>query len=588
MKQTNWQLTDLYIGIDDSKIDKDFSTCDKLIKKIQTNRGKLAKLKPSEVLELIQTWEDTGFILHKIGLFSSMMDATNVGVSEVTRFSKKMEARLVEKSKELIFIYVEFSKLNDKQWQKLLKAKELAQYRKTIHNLYLDTKHTLSEPEEKILAEKSQTSWQTLGHLFDITTNTLTAEWDGKKITLEELLTFIRDPDAKLRKKAAFALHEALKTNDKTTPALLNAFVQDKSITDRLRDYEFPEEARYMHEDVDKETVDALLKAVEKSFPMVERYYNLKKKILGTKELYWWDRYAPLPKAKTKVDAEEAQQMVLDSFYEFSPVAGDIITTMFKKQHIDWLPSPTKRGGAFCAYGGRGIYPFVLLNYTETLRDVMTVAHELGHAMHDVLADEQNVYFQTHPSLALAEIASVFSESLLFDKLMSDPKISDQDRISLLMTTIEDAFATVFRQVTMFQFEQQLHRKRKEEGELSKEQIDDLWHKTMKKPFGDSLIYTDEHKNTWMYVHHVFEMPFYVFSYAFAQLCVLALYKQYKKEGQEFVPRYLEILKAGGSLSPKDNLARAGLDITNPKFWKTGLQVIEDYINELEKLVNKK
>lgn len=277
--------------------------------------------------------------------------------------------------------------------------------------------------------------------------------------------------------------------------------------------------------------------------------------------------------------------MVLDAYREFSPEIAEVAKLMMDKQHIDWLPSKTKGGGAFCAYGGKSSYPYVLLNYTNKPRDVMTLAHELGHATHDVLANKENVFLEVHPSLALAEIASVFGEILLYEKLIKSDELSKQDRIALIMSFIEDRFATVFRQVTMFQFEQALHKKRREEGELPREEIDELWDSVMRKPFGDTLVFTPEHKNTWMYVGHIFHVPFYVYSYAFAQLCVLALYKQYLEKGKDFVPTYLQILRSGGSLSPKDNLARAGLDITHTNFWLDGLEVLKDSVDELDQLV---
>lgn len=579
----SWKLTDLYQSPDDPHIPADFAAGDTLISQLKKFRGKISNLPPAELLSLIKLWEELAFLFHKISLFAGLTEATNVGVDTVTRFTKHVEEQLVQKGQEIIFLEVEMAHLDEKTWQTFLQAKELQPYQIFLHDIYEQSKHTLSEPEEKILAEKSQTSSSALDHLFQITTNTLTFDWQGKNMTLEEVVTKFRDPDPTQRKEAAMVLHQGLKVNDKTTPAILNSLVQDKAISDRLRHFTYPEEARFMNEQVDRETVAALVKAVDQSADLVNRYYTLKKRIFKTDQMYWWDRYAPLPATKTTIKLAEAKTMVLDSFAAFSPDVAAIAEGMFKQNHIDWLPSPTKRGGAFCAFGGQDIYPYVLLNYTNTLRDVTTLAHELGHAIHDVLAQQDNVFFQTHPSLALAEIASTFSESLLYEKIMKSD-IPKDDKISLTMGFIEDTFATVHRQITMFQFEQKLHERRRQEGELAKNQIDDLWHETMQRPFASSLVYTDEHKNTWMYVSHIFEQPFYVFSYAFAQLCVLALVRKYKEQGQKFVPTYLKLLKAGGSLSPKDNLKLAGLDITQPTFWQDGLTVLDEYITSLEQL----
>jgi len=588
-KKTNqmaWNLTDLYQNPNDPQIEKDFAASDELITRLKTYRDKIASLSPPEVFELIHTWEDLAFTFHKIELFAGLLESTNVNVPDVTRFVKKIEERMVAKGQETIFIHVEFAHVIEPTWKAWLKSPDLAPYANFLQQLHEQAKHTLTEPEEKILAEKSQTSSQALAHLYEVTTDTLSFAWDDQTITLEELMTKFYSADAAVRKQAAHVLHEGLRANDKTTPSLYNALVQDKSINDRLRKFHFPEAERFNHDEVEKPTVEAMLTAVRQAQPLITSYYTLKKQILNTDTLYWWDRYAPLPETKTSFTIDQAKQMVHGAYHEFSPDMAQIVENMYIKQHVDWLPSKTKRGGAFCAMSGKSIYPYVLMNYTTTPRDTMTLAHELGHAIHDVLAQDKNTFLQTHPSLALAEIASTFGEFLLFEKLVSSDTIQPQDRIALIMSFLEDTFSTIFRQATMFEFEQKVHTKRHQEGELSKDEIDTLWHKTMSKPFSESLLYTDEHKNTWMYVGHIIRSPFYVYSYAFAKLCVLSLVMQYKEKGQSFVPVYLKLLQSGGSLSPKDNLAQAGLDITDVAFWQQGLAVINDYIEALKKAVD--
>ncbi len=579
--RSQWKLTDLYHGMDDPTLSRDFKTAEDFIETLKTYRGKIVDLNSSQLLELITIAEKLSFCFHKIDLYAGMLESTHIGDPEVTRFAKKIDETITEKSKAIIFIPVELAQMDEETWHKHLNARELAPYKNYLTNLYLDAKHTLTEPEEKILTDKNQTSQQALQHLFKVTTDTLLFEWEGKSVPMAEVLHKLYDPSGQVRKKAALTLHQGLKTNDKTTPALYNALIQDKAINDRLRHYEFPEQARFMSDQVDKDTVLAMITAVKEARGVIADYYRLKKTILKLDTFYWWDRYAPLPQAETKFTIEQAKEMVIETFTRFSTDMGVISAEVFKREHVDWLPSPTKQGGAFCAFGGNNIYPFVLLNFTESLQDIMTVAHELGHAVHDVLAQENNVFYQTHPSLAVAEIASVFGESLLTEKLL-ESDITSQDRISILMEAIEGSFATVFRQVAMFEFEQQAHTKRAQEGELSKDQLDDLWHTIMQEGFNKELIYTEEHKNTWMYIPHIINTPFYVYSYSFAQLCVLSLYKLHKDRGTSFVPDYMKILKAGGSLSPKENLAQIGIDITQPTFWSNGLAVIKDYIARLE------
>lgn len=580
-----WNLSDYYQAMDDPKIADDLKTTTDLIAELTAHRGSLKAMPSKQLLIVIQQWEVVQIILNKIGIYAGLLEATNIGVPEVTRFSKKIDEQLVTVYEPLLFIEAELAQLTDAQWQAHLTAPELQPYHKLIEKLSIESKHTLSENEERILSQKNLTSRTALTHLFSLTTDTLELSWDDKSVTLEEVLTKFTDPSPAIRKQAAQVLSAGLNTNTKTTPTILNSLVQDKAITDRLRNYEFPEQARYISDDVDKETVAAMTNAVSNAHHIVERYYGFKKKILGAEQLFWWDRYAPLPEVTTKIPLAEGWRMVTEAFDAFSPEIGQIVRDMDAKQHIDWLPGKTKRGGAFCAWGGKGTYPYVLLNYTESPRDVMTVAHELGHAIHDVYAGQHNVFVETHPSLALAEIASTFGESLLFDALVKSENITKQDRISLLMASIEDRFATVYRQVAMFRFEQELHRRYRKDGELSQDQLNKLWDETMQVPFASSLTYTEEHKNTWMYVGHIFYTPYYVYTYAFAQLCTLALVQQYKEQGGAFIPSYIDILKAGGSLSPKDNLARAGLDISKPEFWQKGLQAIDDMVTELEELI---
>lgn len=585
LPSTDWDLSGLYQSPEDPAIKADFAKADDIIAQLESYRDRIAQLSSTELLELIQQWEQLQVIFHRIGLFAGLLDTTHTGVPAITRFMKWTEEQSIARATKVIFIETELAQLTEEQWQQYLVAPELQPYHRVLQELAIQAKHTLTEPEEKILAEKQQTSRAAFLHLFSVVTDTLQIQDGDKQVGLEEVLNRFHNPNPAVRQRAAELLHAGLKTNDKVTPNIFNTLIQDKAITDRLRHYEFPEQARFQDDGVDRETVEAMAETVTKRHDIVTRYYELKKKIMGADQLYWWDRYAPLPDVEAKVERDEAIRLVTQAYSQFSSEIGTIAAEIMDKQHVDWLPSPTKRGGAFCAMSIPGDYPYVLLNYLNTPRDAMTLAHELGHGIHDVLAGKKNVFLQTHPSLALAEIASVFGETLLFEKLINSD-LSKTDKQSLLMSFIEDRFATVFRQTSMFQFEQQVHHKRRTEGELSKDEIDELWHNTMKAPFEGALTYTDEHKNTWMYVSHFFNTPFYVYSYAFAQLCVLALYQQYKEQGSSFVPTYTQLLSAGGSLTPKENLAQAGLDITQTTFWEKGLVAIEEFIDQLDELTN--
>lgn len=567
----------------DPSIDQDWLEVDRLIKKIQAFRGKVAKLDSTEFLGLIQTWEALLVKFQKLDLYASLLEATNIGEAKIVRFKKGIEEKLVDRQRQILFIETELATMPENQWQKHLTSPKLKAYNKFIDRLSQQAKHTLSEESESILALKNQTGAGALTHLYSIVSETIIFKWQKQALTLEELMAKFHEPSPTVRRQAAKVLAKGLKANRQLIAPLLNSLVQDKAINDQLRGFKLPSEARLLSDDVELSMVEALVKSVKAHQNTVNRYYKLKKQILKVKKLYWWDRYAPLPATKAKISQNQAIEMVQNALTEFSPAMAEISASLIKRQHIDWLPANNKRAGAFCAYAGADCYPFVMLNYTQQPRDVMTLAHELGHAIHGQLANQHNSYLQADSSLALAEIASVFAETLLFKKLLQSKELTKNDKVSLLMSFIEDRFATVFRQISMFQFEQKLHQRRGEVGELSADEIDQLWDQTMRQPFESSLTYTNEHAPTWMYVSHIFHWPFYVYSYGFAQICVLALYKQFQTQGEDFIEPYLALLKAGGSLSPKDNLKRMGLDLEQPAFWSDGLGVLDDFIDQLEK-----
>lgn len=583
--QTSWDLSEIYTSSDDPAIERDFDTCNTIIQNIETYRGRVAGLDSNELKSLIERLQELYQHFHKLGLYASLLESTNSGIDSITRFGKLVEERSTALLKRILFVDVERRQISDANWRKHRQSPVLAEYHLMLTHWQREAKHTLSETEEKILADKSLTSSITLNHLFDVTTDTLEVRLGENTITIDECTTLLKDPDPKNRKMAAFALHSALQANNKTTHAIYNALIHDKSITDKLRHYNYCEESRFDADDVDRKTVNAMIEAVESS-SVVTDYYRLKKKLLGVDTLMWWDRYAPLPKPKAKFTIDQATTLVLEAFNQFSPTFKAIAQDIIASKHIDWLTSNTKRGGAFCAFGEQKKLPYILLSFTGTFDDVNTLAHEMGHAIHDVLAGRANQWFNVWPSLATAEIASTFGEELLFNAVMSDRKITKEDKISLLMQRIEGNIATIHRQVSMFQFEQKAHAKRAKTGELSKEELDNLWHETIKKPFGDSLEWTDEHRNFWMYIPHIFHTPFYVYSYAFAQLCTLALVQTYKTTPNPtaFVETYTKMLKAGGSQTPKEILAQAGLDITMPQFWRSGLSIVARDIADLERL----
>ena len=398
------------------------------------------------------------------------------------------------------------------------------------------------------------------------------------------MLALLYAPEREIRKEGARALSVGLRDNARTLSFIFNTLLQDKAVDDRLRSYAGTMDSRNLANEIDGRSVDSLLDASVARYPLVARYYRLKAKLLGLDQLFDYDRYAPLGDAAGTRGFDEARRIVTSAYRDFSPRMADIAERFFDERWIDAELRPGKRGGAFSASTVPAVHPYVLLNYTGNLRDVMTVAHELGHGVHQSLAAGNGLFEQDTP-LTTAETASVFGEMLVFRRLMreeKDPKV----RLSLLCGKLEDAFATVFRQVAMTRFEQSLHAARREEGELPIERINALWMDANRPMFGDSVELTDDYAWWWLYIPHFVHSPFYCYAYAYGELLVLSLLNRYDEEGDDFVPRYLALLSAGGSDSPAALLSRIGLDVTDEGFWDGGLALLERMLEEAEALAD--
>ncbi|MEF8835456.1 MAG: M3 family metallopeptidase, partial [Candidatus Thermoplasmatota archaeon] len=346
-----------------------------------------------------------------------------------------------------------------------------------------------------------------------------------------------------------------------------------------------PMTPRNLDNRVDRETVDALMETVEENTDIVERFYNLKKEIGDFDELFDYDRYSPLPGAVPETDFEESREKVLDAYEKFTPKMREIAEKFFENDWIDAEIKEGKRGGAFSSSTVPSVHPYIMLNFSDKTSDMITMAHELGHGVHQYLAREQGALQQSTP-LTTAEMASVFGEMLLFDKLMND--IDDEEtKLGLIGNKLQRDFATVFRQVIMTRFEQKLHEVQREGGELKSEKINELWMEANQEEFGDAVELRDEYGWWWSYVMHFVHYPFYCYAYAFGELLVLALYDIYQEKGEEFVPQYLDLLKAGGSEDPKYLLQKIGIDITDPNFWERGINVLEEKVEKMEELAEK-
>jgi len=584
-----WNLSDLYQSIEDPKIEKDLKEIDQAaqsFEKTYRSQIKNKNLNPETLHQAVQQLEQIFERSGRILSFASLVFSGNTQDPRHGAFLQGMREKLTGIRKHLIFFDLEWLSLSDKKVQELLKSSPLAHYRHFLENERVYKPHRLSEPEEKILDEKSNTGINAFERLFEevISSVRFPVETKGKKKELseQEVLALLHDPDRKVRKAASDALTHGLKTHARVLTFIFNVVVADHASEDRLRSYPDPMSSRHLSNEIEPKAVETLLNACEENYDLVARYYHLKRRILGVEKLYDYDRYAPMLQEDRVVQFSECKETVLSSFNEFSPKMREIASLFFEKNWIDAELRPGKRGGAFSHGTVPSVHPYILVNYTGRPRDVMTVAHELGHGIHQYLSREQG-YFQSDTPLTTAETASVFGEMLVFHTLQrkeTEPKA----RLALLCGKLEDIFATVFRQVVMTRFEERLHQTRREQGELSEPKINAFWLETNRNMFKDSVELREDYGWWWLYITHFIHSPFYCYAYAFGELLVLALYKRYLNEGQKFVPKYLDLLSAGGSDKPEKLLEKVGVDITASNFWDGGLGLIRKWIDEAEDL----
>ena len=483
---------------------------------------------------------------------------------------------------KLLFFDLEWAALDHVQAEQMLAGDGLELYRHYLRTVRRYRPHLLSEPEEKLLAEKSVTGSDAWTRLFSELTSAIRVDVPGEDEPqpLETALSRLHSPDRELRKATADAVTAALEPGLRTRAYLFNTLLQDKATDDRLRSYPTWLSSRNLSNEASDDSVQALLSVVEAAYDLPRRWYRLKARLLGIERLADYDRAASVASDDEEISWDEGRAIVVDAYGDFSPQLGDLVKRFFDERWIDAPARPGKRGGAFCAYTVPSVHPYVMLNWTSRRRDVMTLAHELGHGVHAALAIPRGV-FEQHTPLTVCETASVFGETLVFRRLL-DAAGSPQSRLPLLAANIEDTIATVFRQTAMNRFEDAVHSARREEGELSVERFGDLWAKSQTDLLGDAVDLTDGYRSWWSYVPHFIGSPGYVYAYAYGQLLALSVYARYLEEGDAFVPVYLEMLAAGGSRSPEELAAIAGLDLADPGFWERGLALVRGELEEAE------
>ena len=579
-----WNLSDLYEGPDDPKIE---SELEEALAGSQTfrerYRGKLGELSAAELNDAVAELERIRSASTRVETYARLRQAADSSDQARGALVQKIRERNTQIETELLFFDLEWSELDDDTAERLLADPALDRYAAVLRSERRYKPYQLSEPEEKISAEKSITGSSAWSRFFNELLSDLRVSHDGEQLSLDEALSRLsRLTDQGERGRVAEAVTETLRPGLRTRGYVLNTILNDHAIEDRLRGYESWIAAQNLSNEIPDDAAQSLVDAIVARYDIPQRFYALKARLLDLPRLKDYDRFAPLQEVGGTIAWEDAQDLVLDAFTGFSPLAGEIIGDFFEKEWIDAAVRPGKMLGAFCATLVPEVHPYVLMNYAGERRSVLTLAHELGHGLHGSLAQDLGLLNARTP-LTLAETASVFGEALTFEKLMAredDPRA----RLDLIIGRIDDAISTVFRQIALNRFEHAIHTGRREEGELPVERISELWSAEQRRMLGDAVEVTDNYGIWWSYVPHFIAVPGYVYAYSFGYLFSLAIYRRYLDEGEALVEPYLDLLRAGGSAPPAELASRLGFDIGDPGFWAAGLDAIGTLVDEAEQL----
>ncbi|MFT9384013.1 MAG: M3 family oligoendopeptidase [Acetobacter orientalis] len=579
-----WDLSALYVSMEDPALTRDLAEAEKNAKAFAARyQGKLAGLSGAALAAAIAENEAIDEILGKAGSYASLLFAANSSDPAISRFSQSINERLTDISGDLLFFTLEINRIDDAALDEKLKDPALAHWAPFLRDTRLFRPHQLSDDVEKVLLEKSVTGAQSWCRLFDETIAALRVTLDGQSVTVGEALNRLSDTDRSVRERAGKAVGAVFADNIRLFALITNTLAKDKAVTDGLRHFARPTSSRNLSNMVEDEVVDALVSAVRADYPrLAHRYYSLKAQWMGLDKLEHWDRNAPLPGTEDrKIPWDEAKQIVQKAYTDFDPRMGKVINTFLTNPWIDVPPAPGKSPGAFAHPTVPSAHPFILLNYHGRTRDVMTLAHELGHGVHQVLAAKQG-YFLSNTPLTLAETASVFGEMLTFQSLL-DAEQDPARKRTLLAGKVEDMLNTVVRQIAFYEFETRVHDARKQ-GELLPEQIGAIWQQVQTESLGPAFNFTPDYDVFWAYIPHFIHSPFYVYAYAFGDCLVNALYGVYSDGAPGFADKYIAMLEAGGTLRHKELLAPFGLDASDPQFWRKGLDVISGFIDQLEQV----
>ncbi|MGM4964920.1 M3 family oligoendopeptidase [Tardiphaga sp. 1201_B9_N1_1] len=586
-KLPEWNLADLYTAIDAPEIAGDLDKIDAECAAFEADyKGKLAEetAKPGGGVWLagaVRRYEAIDDLAGRLGSYAGLVHAGDSVDPAISKFYGDVSERITAASVHLLFFGLELNRVDDAVIEQAMQTPELGHYRPWIEDSRKDKPYQLEDRVEQLFHEKSQTGYGAFNRLFDQTIAGLRFKLGGKELAIEPTLTMLQDRAPAKRKAAGQALAKTFKANERTFALITNTLAKDKEISDRWRGFQDIADSRHLNNRVEREVVDALVSSVRAAYPRLShRYYQLKARWFGKKKLAHWDRNAPLPFAPTgTIPWSDAQDMVLTAYGAFSPDMANIARRFFTDRWIDAPVRPGKAPGAFSHPTTPSAHPYVLMNYQGKPRDVMTLAHELGHGVHQVLAARNGALMAPTP-LTLAETASVFGEMLTFKRLLSQTKSAKQ-RQALLAGKVEDMINTVVRQIAFYSFERAVHTERRH-GELTAQRLGELWLSVQTESLGPAIEIKPGYENFWMYIPHFIHSPFYVYAYAFGDCLVNSLYAVYENAQEGFADRYLAMLAAGGTKHYSELLKPFGLDAKDPTFWDGGLSVIAGMIDELE------
>jgi oligoendopeptidase F len=586
----HWELDPL---LDGATVDGLLDRAATMVDELEGYRGRVASLSADELLAMMQLLADFQDVMGRAGSFAGLRFSENTLDESRGALMARMQERGTELATRLVFLELEWAEADEGHVEAVLADERLAFCAHHLRTIRRYREHLLTEPEERVLGEKSVSGPSAWVRLFDEQTSAITLELPADLVAgaggrgsdddesggattatvgLEQGLALLQHPDRSVRQTAAAAVTAGLAPGLRTRAFVFNTLLLDKSIDDRLRGYPSWISSRNLANEASDESVQALVDAVVARYDIPQRWYALKAQVLGVERLADYDRMASVAADETQIGWARARELVLDAYASFSPDLADIARRFFDERWIDAPTTPGKRPGAFCAYTVSGHHPYVLLNWTGRARDVSTLAHELGHGLHAYLARPQGIFHQSTP-LTLAETASVFGETVTNNALLG--ALDDPDaRFALLAAVLEDSIATVFRQVAMNRFEDAVHTARREEGELSVERFGDLWAQNQTAMLGDAVEVTEGYRTWWSYIPHFIGSPGYVYAYAYGQLLALSVYARYEERGADFVPAYLELLAAGGSKPPAELGRVVDCDLEDPGFWDAGLDIV--------------